>query len=374
MPTTYDYVIIGAGIAGASLGYELQAYGQVLILEQESQAGYHATGRSAALFLETYGNATIRALTTASRGFYTNPPPGFANVPLLTPRGAIYLGRADELPALKTHLHNVQGLVHSARWLEADELMQRLPILTPGLWQAGVEEPEAQDLDVHAIHQGYLRGLRARGGEIITDAKVHAISRDDSRLVLTTERASYTTRTVINAAGAWADHVAKLAKIEPLGLVPKRRTGVIIDLPGGLDPSSWPHFGDISESFYAKPDGKKLFVSPCDETPDKARDARPDDYDVAVAMDRLQKATSLQITTLTNTLAGLRTFAPDRTPVVGYGAPGFFWLAGQGGYGIQTAPAMARAAAALVQGQGLPADLLALGIDAQSICPMRFLI
>ena len=365
-----DVLIIGAGIAGASAACFLAPHRRVTLLERESQPGYHATGRSAAMYSETYGNATVRAITTASRPFYFDPPQGFSDYPLITPRGSLTVGTVADEDTLRAVLRDMQALVPNVQWWNQDQILRRVPVLRPGAAHCGVFEPDAMDLDVHAIHQGFLRGARTAGAQLACDAGVLRIQRASDGWQVDTAAGSFLAPILVNAAGAWCDELAQLAGVAPVGLVPKRRTAFTTDAPAGCDISNWPLVIDAQESFYFKPDAGVLLVSPANADAVSPQDVQPEELDVAIAVDRVEAATTLQIRQVRRKWAGLRSFVADKTPVVGFApdAPGFFWLAGQGGYGIQTAPAMGRLAAALVQGLPLPADMAALGLCAANVC------
>lgn len=370
-----DVVVIGAGIAGASVAYWLaQAGRRVLVLEREDLPGYHSTGRSAALFSETYGPAPIRMLSAASRAFLENPPAGFADHPLLAPRGLLFLGEPGHEAEVEAFAAEARGAGARVDLLDDAALRARVPILRPGAFALGALEPEAMDLDVHALHQGFLRGLKAAGGEIMTRAEVRGLSGDDDRWeVITTLGQRIAAAVVVNAAGAWADIIAAEAGVHPLGLVPKRRTGIMLDPPAGLDVRNWPLTGDLTDQFYIKPDAGRLMLSPADATPVPPQDVQPEILDVARAIDRLAAVTTMTVERPGETWAGLRSFFVDHDPVVGFApeAPGFFWLAGQGGYGIQTAAAMGRLAASLIEDKGPPEDIAALGLSAAMLAPTR---
>ncbi len=383
-----DFLIIGGGMAGASAAYELAAHGSVVVLERESQPGYHSTGRSAALYTQTYGHPTVRALTVASWDFYTNPPDGFSEHPLLTPRGVLLIGRADQTAALERDFTEGRRLTPSVERLDAAQALARAPFLRTDYVAGAVWEPEAMDMDVHAIHTGYLRGLKARGGRLVTDAGVQALARRDGLWVAETPAGSFAAPVLVNAAGAWADVVAELAGVRPLGLVPKRRTALTFDPvfadpaitdPAITDPTwaagldGWPMVIDVDEQFYVKPDAGRLLLSPADETPVEPCDIQPEELDVAIAIDRLEQAARFSVRRIAHKWAGLRSFVADKVPVAGFDGDvdGFFWLAGQGGYGIQTAPAMGRTAAALATGGSLPAGVAALGVRAGDLAPSR---
>jgi len=349
---TFDIIVIGAGIAGASVAAELAQTKRVVVLEREESPGYHSTGRSAALFSEIYGNSVVRALSRASRNFFYAPPEGFAAHSLVKPRGSLYIAREEQLPHLENFAQN-SDLAGSIRRLTREEALRACPILRPDYVSAAVFEDDAADVDVNELHQGYLRRFRKAGGKLVLNADVQALSRQGTQWTALTSAGTFTAPIVINAAGAWADTVARKAGAAPLNIRPCRRTAVLAELPGNLAADAWPMVIDIDETFYMKPDAGLLLISPADETPVTACDVQPEEFDIAVAIDRVEKATTLNITRIRKRWAGLRSFAPDRTPVIGFDPvqQGFFWCAGQGGYGIQTAPAAARLAAALVQGE-----------------------
>lgn len=368
-----DFLIVGGGIAGASAGAWLARHGRVLILERESQPGYHTTGRSAALYTEHYGNATVRALTRASGRFLKSPPPGFAEHPILSPRRLLLIARPDQmdrLAAAEEEMHAGGGTPLRLDWSEARSLV---PILAPVYGAGALLDPQAMDIEVHALLQGYLRALRGAGGTLVTDAEVIGLERAHGAWQARTRAALYAAPVLINAAGAWADAIAGLAGLPPLGIAPLRRSLTTIDAPAGVDVSSWPMLNDVQEQFYVKPDAGRLLLSPADETPSPPCDAQPEDLDLALAVDRLERATTLTVTRLHRRWAGLRCFAPDRTPVAGFDplAEGFFWLAGQGGYGIQTSAALGPIAAALSSNEGMPAEAASEGITAAKLDPAR---
>jgi D-arginine dehydrogenase len=368
-----DIVIIGGGIAGAAAGFALAPQRRVVLLERESQPGYHSTGRSAALFTEAYGNRTIRALTKASRAFFTAPPAGFAEHPLLTPRGTMIIGRADQREAVDRSFEEAHALVPSVRRLTPDEALRLVPALRADYIAAAYTEPEAMDIDVHAIHRGYLRGIAAHGGRIVTDAEVTELAREGSQWRVRSRAGAFAADVVINAAGAWCDEVAKLAGIAPIGLVPKRRTAITFDMPDPKAIHRWPSVISVDEQFYFKPDAGRMLASPADETPMPPCDVQPEELDIAVLIDRLERATTLHVGRPASKWAGLRSFVFDKTLVAGFdeSAPGFFWLSGQGGYGIQTSPAMARVTAALIAGKGMPGDLADSGLTEAILAPAR---
>lgn len=367
----FDFLIIGSGVAGAGAAYELADGAQVLVLEREDVHGYHTTGRSAALYIETYGNAVIRGLTRASRGFFEAPPQGFGDYPLLTPRGCLNIARTDQLGALAAATAEAG---EAAVAMTREAVLDLVPVLRPDYVAGGLLEPAAMDVDVAALHQGFLSGAKARGAQIRTGCEVTAITRAPGGFRVTcASRETFEAAVVVNAAGAWADRVAVLAGARPAGLEPLRRTAVILEAPGGLDIGGWPAVIDVDEQFYFKPEAGRILASPADETPSEPSDAAPDELDVAICIDRVQQAADLPVRRVVRAWAGLRSFVADRSPAIGFDPDlaGFFWLAGQGGYGVQTAPAAARVAAALARGGTLPADIAAQGVLTAELTPAR---
>ncbi len=370
-----DVIIIGSGIAGAGAAYELSKTLRVILLEKESQCGYHATGRSAASFTENYGTGVIRRLVLASRRFLTAPPEGFSPYPILSPRGMITIAREDQAGQLREELARAQALVPSITAISADEAIARIPVLRRDYVAHAIFEPFSMDVDVHGLHEGFLRGARKAGVRVITDAEVAGITRPVGEWHIETRAGTFRAPVLVNAAGAWADQIAAMAGVAPVGLTPKRRTAFNIPGPADMDFLGWPLLNDVGAEFYFKVMGGQIMVSPADETPSLPMDAWPDDMDVAIGAHRLEEATTLKVSRVTHSWAGLRTFTPDGTPVVGKapGAGGFFWLAGQGGYGIKTSPALSRLCAAQVRGEAFPDDLSALGLSAEDLSPRRFL-
>jgi len=315
----------------------------------------------------------MRALTRASKDFLGRPPLGFASSPLLSPRGTLLVARAEQLPSLQRALEECSALVGNLQWWSGEEVRARVPCFTPEQVAGGLLEPDAMDIDVHALHHGFLRGLRARGGTLVCNAEVRALTRDGGAWRVQTAAGDFAAPLLVNAAGAWADEVGRLAGAVPIGLAPKRRTAITFDPPAGMSIEHWPAVIDIDEDWYFKPDAGRILASPADETPSPPCDAQPDEYDIAVLVDRLTRISTLQVPRIHARWAGLRSFVADKTIVAGFDArvAGFFWLAGQGGYGIQTAPAVARVAAALISGAPIPADVADLGVDAAALAPGR---
>ncbi|WP_289078941.1 FAD-binding oxidoreductase [uncultured Thalassospira sp.] len=373
--THSDILIIGGGIAGMSAAYFLTKTGKsVTVLEREDQPGYHSTGRSAALYSETYGPKIIRKMSTASRDFFLNPPAGFTENPILTPRGIImYAGPGEEaeLDALIS-----EGRANGANFTELtpDALKEIVPILNTDLIAKGAHEPDAMDIDVHALHWGFIRQFKAVGGNLVIKADVSAIAKAGDNWQITLANGDvHSGAILVNAAGAWADDIATKAGVKPLGIVPKRRTAVMVDAPDGMDIHGLPMVAALDESLYFKEDAGRLLVSPADKTPTEPHDVQPEELDIAIAIDRLMTATSVVVRRPGESWAGLRSFFADGDPVSSFDPQddSFYWLAGQGGYGIQTAPAMGEYAASLICGNGIPAHMEKLGVSEDALSASR---
>ena len=357
-PETVDVVVIGAGIAGASAAWHLVEHATVAIFEQEDQPGVHATGRSAALFTETFGPPPVRALVSAGRSFLSSPPDGFADGPLLSDRGVLWVARPEDLDLLdEKELDAAHGSVEASR-LNAEDCRDLVSVLKGDLIAAGLHEPAAMAIDVDALLQGYLRGSRDRGAALHLNAPVIGIERHRGRWRVAAGDRHWDCGVVVNAAGAWCDRVAAMAGATPLGLRPLRRSVFVFPPPPGLDITAWPLVSDIARRYYFEPSGGLILASPVDEIPDEPGDARPEVEDIALGVSEIEAATELRVRGVRRTWAGLRTFAPDGVPVAGFDPdhPGFFWLAGQGGYGIKTSPALGQLTAALVTGQTPPPE------------------
>jgi D-arginine dehydrogenase len=285
----------------------------------------------------------------------------------------ITIGRADQLELLERELEQARALVPKITRMDVAAAIARVPILRRDYIAGAFIEPDSREVDVHGLHQGFLNGAKKRGARVLVNAGVQSVERRGGRWCVTTAGGTYCAPTLVNAAGAWADGIAELAGAPPLGLVPKRRTAFNIPAPAGMDIRGWPLINDVAEQFYFKPDAGQLFVSPADATPSTAVDAHAEDLDVAAGVERLERATTLDVQRVSRSWAGLRTFASDALPVVGPDrtAEGFFWLAGQGGYGIKTSPSLSRVCACLIRGNELPDDLRELGIAASALSPDR---
>ena len=371
---TADFIVIGSGIGGASVAYWLSQRARVIVLEAESQPGYHSTGRSAALFMESYGPDQVRALTRASLDFFRNPPAGFTEHPLLTPRGAFMFGTPGQEALLDAHEALVRATSSPVERLDAQAALALLPVLRPEQVIGGVLEKDAADIDVDALLQGFLRGTRANGGATVYDAAVGDLRRVDGMWEVTTRAGVYRAPTVVNAAGAWADEVAHLAGAHQVGLVPKRRSAFIFTPPEGLATQDWPLFLDVTESFYIKPDAGMLLGSPVNADPVAPHDVQAEELDIAIAIDNIERLTTLSIRRPTHVWAGLRSFVADGEMVGGFDPqlPGFFWAAGQGGYGIQSAPGAGRYYASVLLGDAPAPELASFGFDPARISPARF--
>ena len=365
--------MIGAGIAGASVAALLADAGtRVVLVEQESQPGYHTTGRSAAVYSPIYGPQPIRALTRASRAFYDAPPAGFCAHPLLSPVDAAFIARTDQLEQL-AKMESALADAETVARIDGVALQDRLPLLREGYAAAALWDTGTSEIDVAALHQGYLRQFKGAGGILMTNAPVTALSRAANGWKVVTPMGDITAPKVINAAGAWAEVVGQMAGAERIGLVPKRRTALMVDAPAGYDTTTLPLIVDVQEQFYLKPDAGKLLISPANEDPEPPCDVQPDEMDIAICVDRIERAFDVSVRRVDTPWAGLRSFVADKSPVAGFSAmaEGFYWLAGQGGYGIQSAPALAQYAAAEILGQPVPGHILAQGLDPQTIRPGR---
>lgn len=362
MSEDFDIVVIGAGIAGASVAAHLAETHRVAICEMEERPGYHTTGRSAAAYEPNYGPPPILALTRAARAHFEQG--GY-----LTPRETVFFMPEWQQQAFDNLMAVQQGMVE----ISPAAAREKFPLLKEGYAKRAVLDPGTADIDVDLLHQSYLKLFRQRGGALRCEKPVTALEKG----AMWTVRAgagTLTARIIVNAAGAWGDRVAGLAGRKPVGLQPKRRSIAVIPGPEGTDIMGWPLIGDVGESWYCKPQSGKLLVSPADAEPVDPHDAFADDMTLAEGIERFEQAVDLPVTRVERTWGGLRSFAPDGNPVVGYDsfADGFFWLIGQGGYGIQSAPSLSRLAAALVLGEKPPSDIMDEGLVLPEISPLRF--
>jgi D-arginine dehydrogenase len=364
---SFDAIVIGAGIAGATAAAHLAADRRVALIEAEEAAGYHSTGRSAAIWIQNYGPPDVQVLTGQSRAFFQTPPPGFADTPIMARRPVMFLAPPEQEASLRRMLAGGIGL----RELSVAEARALIPALRPDYAVAAAIEDDAFDMDVATLHQGFLRQLRARGGHLALRSRAGRIERGNGAWRVEVSGGDvFTAPVLVNAAGAWGDVVARIAGVAPLGLQPKRRTGAIID-PSPWQATDWPMLNDADHTWYARPEARtRLMVSPADETDMEPQDIQPDDLDVAIGIDRMQQALDIDVRRVEHSWAGLRSFLPDRSLGIGWDdtAEGFFWCIGQGGYGIQTSPAAGKLVADLVAGR----DPGQTGGFLASIDPRRF--
>jgi D-arginine dehydrogenase len=360
MDGAFDIAIIGAGIAGASTAWSLLAAAprlRIALIEMEDRPGYHTTGRSAAFWVESYGGPKIVPLSRASRDFFGAPPAGFP--PLLSLRPGLTIESPDDPQGLERMAAEFDEGAVDYRWLDAAAMaaLSAAPMLRPEWRQRGLLEPDCHDIDVAGLHQGFLRGAGGARPTLICNAEVERLERRGGQWQIITRAGVVQAPVLVNAAGAWADGLAAMAGARPRGVQPLRRSMAVlrIDPP---PPADLMVVMDAAGQFYFKPDGGRLWLSPHDETPDVAHDVRPDDLDIATVIDRFERATTVRVQRLESSWAGLRSFAPDRAPLFGFdgAVDGLFWCAGQGGFGIQTAPAAGRLCAALILGQTPPLD------------------
>jgi D-arginine dehydrogenase len=369
----FDFIVIGAGMAGVSAADALANCGSVALLEAEPRPGYHTTARSAALFAPNYGSEQFTALTRASAPFFHAAPERFFPTPLLRLRGALYVARSDQAARLEAQVQRIGRRGARVQQLSPAAALERVSRLRADYLAAAAHEPDVHDIDVEVLFQGLLRRGRVAGVQLFTNTQLGSPQRQGDLWQVPIGEQSLRARVVVNAAGAWADQVAGQFGVRPLGLQILRRSAALIDAPPEPAVASWPIVFDIDEEFYIKPEAGRLLISPADEEPAAAGDAYAEDLAIAEAVDRIQRAFALEIERVHRSWAGLRTFARDRDPVIGYddAVPGFFWCAGQGGYGIQSAPACAQLAAALICGRGIPEPLAAEGVSAMAVGPQR---
>lgn len=369
---TCDYLVVGAGIAGASIAHWLAPHGRTVVLEREAQPGYHSTGRSAAQYIASYGTPQVRALTLASRAFLDQPPPGFCEAPLLRQRATLTVGLAGQQALLDEAWAVLQAVTDTGRTLSPVEACAVVPALRPERLIGAILEPESYDMDVHALHQGYLRSIKQHGGQIVTHAEVQTVQKIGALWRVQTGDAQYEAPVLVNAAGAWCDAVAALAGVAPIGLTPMRRSAFTFKPPAGPDSTDWPLVIAADHSFYFKPDAGMLLGSPANADPTHAQDVQPEELDIALGAHHIEEATTLQVRPA-HSWAGLRSFVADGDLVGGFDpdAAGFFWVAAQGGYGIQTSAAMGEACAALARGLPLPAHIAAFGLTTAMLSPLR---
>lgn len=371
-----EILVVGGGIAGISAAARFAARAQTVLLERESALGYHSSGRSATFYHFGIGDVVVRGLTAASRFFFTDRSAGHADAPLSQTKPALFIGTAETMAELTTLEAEMRRFSDTIIAVGPAEMREIVPVLKTGdgAAVAGILDTGGQKLDADLLLQVGARALRSAGGEIMFNAGVTAIAHDGARWIVDTPEQRYAARIVVNAAGAWADELAVLAGVRPLGLTPLRRTIIGFDPPEGVDISGWPFLKTVfDDGFYMLPDSGRLLASPMDVTPTPPGDVQPDDYEMALAAWRVEEATTLSVGRIPIKWAGLRSFVADKVPTAGFApdAPGFFWLAGQGGYGLQTSPAMAMAAEALLFDQPWPALLTEHGVSPDHIRPER---
>ncbi len=365
-----DILVVGGGIAGLSAAAALSKHARVAVLEAEEQIGFHSSGRSATMVHYALGDRLVRALTLASRPFFDDPPAGFSDVPLGYRVPVLVHARDDERAALDRLDAEISPFADLER-LDAAAVHAMCPLLNQEA-RHGIADRNAMRLDPHALLQGNLRLVRSHGGELHTGARIAAVKREGSAWTATSEKGDrFTAPVLVNAAGSWADAVAAFAGVRPLGLEPKRRTIITFDAPPGTDLEHLPFAKTIGDELYFAAESGRLFASPMDEVPSEPCDAQPDEYEVALAAYRMEERTIVRVRQVHSKWAGLRTFTRDRHPVAGFApeAEGFFWLAGQGGFGLQTSPAMAAIVESLVTGSEWPVPQIA----REALLPDRFL-
>ncbi len=364
--TDYDALVIGGGIAGASVAYFMSPHARVGVLEREAFPGMHSTGRSAALFSETYGPPQVRALTRASRAFLDRPPPGFAADALLSKRGSLIIGTGAQVSQVEAEFETLSKDTPGIRLMRTKENLDLVPVLRPESAGAAIFDADAADIDVHGLHQGFIRGLKSRGSELMCGVEIRSIEYAQGLWRLECGSGSMRAPLLINAAGAWADEVAAQAGVAPLGLEPRRRSAFLFGPPPGLATAHWPFVCAVDETFYFKPDAGMLLGSSANADPVPPHDVQPEELDIAMGIHRIEEATTMRIHRPARAWAGLRSFVADGN-VVGEVAPdahGFLWVAALGGYGLQTAPALGEACANLALGRQIPAALAERGVNA----------
>jgi D-arginine dehydrogenase len=368
-----DFLVIGGGISGAAAAAELALDGKVIVAEMEERPGYHSSGRSAALYTPNYGPAVVRGIIASSTPFYREPTTGFAEHPLLAPRQAVtFVGMGEE-----DRIDRFMAMASPETPLEEispQRACEMAPLLRKEAVTRAMLDPHVMDMDATAIHQGYLKLFRSRGGALATDQRIVAIERRNGNWRATSATGTtFESAIIVNAAGAWADEVGQLAGLAPIGLQPKRRTAIVIAGDPDLAPANLPAVDDGATEAYVKPDAGRLMASLGDETPSPACDAQPEDLDMAMIVDWLERNTHLSVRRIEHSWAGLRCFVDDHAPVVGHepGNDAFFWLAGQGGYGIMLAAALGRITRTLIRDGRLGSADLDNGITELALSPAR---
>lgn len=371
----FDFIIIGGGIIGLSSAYELSKTFSVLVLEQEEHHGYHATGRSAAVFSPSYGSdrPALFALSNASSSFFYHPPKDFCKYPLLAHRGLMLIADKYKQKKLLLQFLEMKKLMPDLELISKEEINQKLPLLTSNYTDKAIYDDNVYDVDVNALQEGFISGIRKQGGVLKTSQQVLSLFQKDNHWIIETNENSYKTSTVVNAAGAWADEIAKKAGVSPVGIQPLRRTAILINSVDPLCLEKWPLTVEIDECFYIKSDAGNVLISPADETLSLPCDAQPEEIDVAFAAHWAEVSLGVTVKKINSSWSGLRTFVEDRIPVIGYSKDkkGFFWIAAVGGYGIQTSPAIGRLSVSLILHKGIPEDMSELGLKENDISPAR---
>jgi D-arginine dehydrogenase len=373
-----DFLVVGGGIAGLSAAARLVRHGKVVVIEAEEALGYHSSGRSVSFSHYGIGNAVVRGLTAWSRGFFEVQPEGFCATPIARRMPSLYFATEASLNALIALRAEMANFTDAIEWIDDGA---RVAALCPAIRIGGADgaiaallDPTGLKLDADALLQSFARAVRAGGGEVLTGRRLISTGRREGVWEVRTERGeAWSAPILIDAAGSWGDHFARMAGVRPLGLQPKRRTIIVIDPPAGRDIADWPFIHSVAGDFYMLPEAGRLLASPVDEVADDPHDAQPEDYDVALAAHQVERYTDIKVTRIAHRWAGLRSFLADRTPTAGFDpeAPGFFWLVGQGGYGLQTAPAMAAIVEALATGGAWPERLAVLGVTTDRVRPER---
>lgn len=375
MSQIFDVAVIGGGIAGASFAYRVAGQRSLILLERENQVGYHSTGRSAAEFSSQFQSPWVVALADSSYDFLINPPAGFTDIDLLIPRGSLTIAQREQAHLIESAFSHIQSTSPESRILHPDDALAMVPFLKADYVAAAFYDPLNWDMEVDSLLQGYLRLARRAGAQVQLGSPVSSIHRQGDVYHLRTPAGEVRCRKIVNAAGAWADDFAAMAGLDRLGIVPYRRTAITVDGPEGLDLSTLPIVNEVEEAFYFKPESGRIMVSPADATPSEACDAQPEELDVAYAAHFLSESTTLPIKHIAHKWAGLRSFAPDKRQVVGFSPQdeNFFWLAGQGGSGILTSPALSAWAAGVFLDGAPPADLCKAGLPTEFFSPARLL-
>lgn len=367
-----DFVVVGGGIAGIAAAANLAPYGSVALFETEPTLAYHTSGRSAAMLVENYGSDGSRPLVKAARPFLEDPPPGAVDAPLLSPRPVMWVAGQGDMATLEDRAAAASSRGADCELMDPDGVAEHVPAMRRDWLEGGLFEPSGADIDVAGLHQAFVRIARRHGAEIHLSSPVSRLTPTRDAWVVAAGDVEVRTGAIVNASGAWADRIAEMAGVRPLGMQPLRRTAFMV--PGDEISSSWPMIVEAHERFYFRPDGVQFLCSLSEEVPSEPTDARPRMEDVALAIERINEATTFDIRTVNSQWTGLRTFSPDRDLVIGEDptAPGFFWLVGQGGIGIQTSPAYGELIACMVTGREIPEHLLEAGVEPARTSPARF--